>query len=257
MNDLYFEKLRSYYLDTKLEEDNTDKIDEMLRLYGLVVELGKISRTKGILDLEDTAKDLDDNNACESYLKKIIMLIVDGTDPENVEEVGMTSVISGDFDSFDSIICLMCLRGALLIQEGQNPYAIGNILRALFPKFVLQIYEARLLENIENRKKIVLQKMEEVKNERDESYYSVPYRTRLSEYIIQASDKEMTNAYWCVKMSEWARASRALSGDAIKRLISILEVDEAEKFIEEAEHNCIRMPFAEEACEHIYKALGE
>lgn len=28
MNDLYFEKLRSYYLDTKLEEDNTDKIDE-------------------------------------------------------------------------------------------------------------------------------------------------------------------------------------------------------------------------------------
>ena len=99
--------------------------------------------------------------------------------------------------------------------------------------------------------------MEEVKNERDESYYSVPYRTRLSEYIIQASDKEMTNAYWCVKMSEWARASRALSGDAIKRLISILEVDEAEKFIEEAEHNCIRMPFAEEACEHIYKALGE
>ena len=148
MNDLYFEKLRSYYLDTKLEEDNTDKIDEMLRLYGLVVELGKISRTKGILDLEDTAKDLDDNNACESYLKKIIMLIVDGTDPENVEEVGMTSVISGDFDSFDSIICLMCLRGALLIQEGQNPYAIGNILRALFPKFVLQIYEARLLENI-------------------------------------------------------------------------------------------------------------
>ena len=117
--------------------------------------------------------------------------------------------------------------------------------------------EKRRCTNIENRKKIVLQKMEEVKNERDESYYSVPYRTRLSEYIIQASDKEMTNAYWCVKMSEWARASRALSGDAIKRLISILEVDEAEKFIEEAEHNCIRMPFAEEACEHIYKALGE
>ena len=34
-------------------------------------------------------------------------------------------------------------------------------------------------------------------------------------------------------------------------------IEEAEKFIEEAEHNCIRMPFAEEACEHIYKALGE
>ena len=43
MNELYFEKLRAYYMDTKLEEDNIDKIDEMLRLYARVVELGMAS----------------------------------------------------------------------------------------------------------------------------------------------------------------------------------------------------------------------
>lgn len=194
MNDLYFEKLRNYYSDTKLEENNLDKIDKMLGFYAQIIEFSEISRTKGLLDLEEAAFDLNENYNCEVYLKRLIALIVDGTDPEKVEEVGITLLLSGDFDSFDSIICLMCLRGILLIQEGENPRATADVLRALFPHFVLQTYQYRLNADIENRKKIVLKRMEEIRKKCDESYYGVPYRIRLSEYILQASEKELLDS---------------------------------------------------------------
>ena len=57
MNDLYFEKLRSYYLDTKLEEDNTDKIDEdrLINLLDSILtdeQKSEVIKTKLYLDLD-------------------------------------------------------------------------------------------------------------------------------------------------------------------------------------------------------------
>ena len=54
-----------------------------------IIELSKIARKEGLLSLEEAAGDLDDE-----FMKKGILLIVDGTDPELVRGILETELIS-------------------------------------------------------------------------------------------------------------------------------------------------------------------
>ena len=54
-----------------------------------IIELSNIARKEGLLSLEEAATDLD-----EPFLKKGILLIVDGTDPELVRAIMETELVS-------------------------------------------------------------------------------------------------------------------------------------------------------------------
>lgn len=54
-----------------------------------IIELSNIARKEGLLSLEEAAADLD-----EPFLKKGILLIVDGTDPELVRAIMETELVS-------------------------------------------------------------------------------------------------------------------------------------------------------------------
>ncbi len=56
-----------------------------------IIDLSNVARKEGLLSLEEAAGDLDDQ-----FLKKGIMLVVDGTDPELVRGVMETEMISID-----------------------------------------------------------------------------------------------------------------------------------------------------------------
>lgn len=54
-----------------------------------IIELSNIARKEGLLSLEEAASDIDDE-----FLKKGILLIVDGTDPELVRAIMETELVS-------------------------------------------------------------------------------------------------------------------------------------------------------------------
>lgn len=54
-----------------------------------IIELSNVARKEGLLSLEEAAGDLDD-----AFLKKGIMLVVDGTDPELVRAIMETEMVS-------------------------------------------------------------------------------------------------------------------------------------------------------------------
>ena len=56
-----------------------------------IIDLSNVARKEGLLSLEEAAGDLDD-----AFLKKGILLIVDGTDPELVRGIMETEMISVD-----------------------------------------------------------------------------------------------------------------------------------------------------------------
>ncbi len=56
-----------------------------------IIELSNVARKEGLLSLEEAAGDLDDE-----FLKKGILLIVDGTDPELVRAIMETELVSLD-----------------------------------------------------------------------------------------------------------------------------------------------------------------
>ena len=56
-----------------------------------IIELSNVARKEGLLSLEEAAGDIDD-----SFLKKGIMLVVDGTDPDLVRGIMETELVSID-----------------------------------------------------------------------------------------------------------------------------------------------------------------
>lgn len=75
--------LKSFTLIFKMPTlDTTDMIRK-------IIELSNVARKEGLLSLEEAAADLD-----EPFLKKGILLIVDGTDPDLVRGIMETELIS-------------------------------------------------------------------------------------------------------------------------------------------------------------------
>jgi len=75
--------LKSFTLIFKVPALNTPVIIQK------IIELSNVARKEGLLSLEEAAADLDD-----AFLKKGILLIVDGTDPELVRGIMETELIS-------------------------------------------------------------------------------------------------------------------------------------------------------------------
>lgn len=79
----YIAGLRSFLLIFK---SSTQNIPEMITK---IIDLSNVARKEGLLSLEEVASELDDE-----FLKKGILLIVDGTDPELVRAILETELIS-------------------------------------------------------------------------------------------------------------------------------------------------------------------
>ena len=81
----YFAGLKSFLLIFKVPNLDTA---EMIQK---IIDLSNVARKEGLLSLEEAAADLDD-----AFLKKGILLIVDGTDPELVRGIMETELDSVD-----------------------------------------------------------------------------------------------------------------------------------------------------------------
>lgn len=77
--------LKSFTLVLKAPEENTAEVIQR------IIDLSNVARKEGLLSLEEAAADLD-----EPFLKKGILLIVDGTDPELVRAIMETELVSLD-----------------------------------------------------------------------------------------------------------------------------------------------------------------
>lgn len=66
----------------------TPKLDT-IQIITKIIDLSNVARKEGLLSLEEAASDIDDD-----FLKKGILLIVDGTDPELVRDIMETELAS-------------------------------------------------------------------------------------------------------------------------------------------------------------------
>ena len=81
----FVDSLKSFGIVMKVHEFNEAKV------IGDIVNLSNVARKEGLLALEEMANNLEDE-----FLKKGIMLIVDGTDPELVRNIMETELSSLD-----------------------------------------------------------------------------------------------------------------------------------------------------------------
>ncbi len=81
----FFGGLKSFTLIFKVPASNTPEIIKK------IIELSNVARKEGLLALEEASNDIED-----PFLKKGILLIVDGTDPELVRAIMETELVNID-----------------------------------------------------------------------------------------------------------------------------------------------------------------
>lgn len=124
----YIAGLKSFMLIFKVPTLNTT---EMIQK---IIDLSNIARKEGLLSLEEAASDLD-----EPFLKKGVLLVVDGTDPDLVRAIMETELVSvesrhknliGFWDTLGAMGPAWGMIGTLvglvnMLYEMENAEAIG------------------------------------------------------------------------------------------------------------------------------------
>ena len=134
MNQIFYLELKEKCREISLDTNNTEKIVEVNTAYDRLIDLANVARRGGIFEFENYTMEIEDKNDTDKFLKKIVTLVVDGTQPEMVEEIGLNTVISNCLQSYDGFITLMYLYGVLMIQQGYNPRLIDELLCSIIPK---------------------------------------------------------------------------------------------------------------------------
>lgn len=227
----YYEELRRVHqaiclLDKNMnEQEKEQKHNLLLAAVKKICNLAVIARKEGLLALEEAAENLTEDK-CNTYLKNLIMLVVDGTEPEYVRSIGLSRYFCSGVDDYNALIYLIFLEGALAIQAGNNPRLIEEKEKALLPD---TLYE-RYLELQEEEQKAICQetdatiierlcKGKRLWNPNDNGYYVM----KLADYTIcDINDKGLQRILRDISNTELVVAMKGLSGDARRRIFDNL-----------------------------------
>ncbi|NBI07864.1 flagellar motor protein [Senegalia massiliensis] len=141
----------------------TDKKSEQVEIIKEIINLANIARKEGLLALEDASEDLSDD-----FLKKGILLIIDGTDPELVKNILETELIfiedrhlegQNIFETMATFSPAFGMIGTLIglinmLQELDDPSTVGpNMAVALITTFYGTVLANLIFQPIANKLK--------------------------------------------------------------------------------------------------------
>ena len=257
MNQIFYSELKEMCSEIALDLNNEVKIQEVIRAYILITKLSNIARKEGLLALEDSIINQKVINDTDKYLKKLIMLVVDGTDPKLVEEVGINIVTANCLKSYDGLITLMYLYGTLMIQNGDNPRVIDEVLKSVIPDGICAKLDS-LLEQRDVSKPIQQINEELIKRYTDEADEIDPKDSsiigQLSSILVKLSNYGIQRLLREIECSDIAVAMKAMKGQARKRIFDNLSDRLAIMIAEDMEFmGPIRLKDAEDSASVILK----
>jgi len=96
--------------------------DEKKEIKDLVLEVKKLintARREGLLALEEKLQDIGKKNR---FFNEILKFVVDGYSFEDISAIAINLITTTNCSDFEKLKMQIAANGALLIQEGANPY---------------------------------------------------------------------------------------------------------------------------------------
>ncbi len=112
---------------SKLKSEKVDQ-SQLADAVSSIMELSNVAQQKGLFALEEALE-----NISSDFLKKLIMLVVDGADPAAVVEIATNEYWTNASEGTQAMVDYMYLRGMLGIQSGENSRTLEEILLSLIP----------------------------------------------------------------------------------------------------------------------------
>ena len=97
------------------------KVSEgIIPLTKTLISFSERARREGLLALEDDLEEVED-----PFLREAIQLVVDGTDPEIIEEILRSKMLAPELKGASLLKRMICTAGTLSIQAGDNPRVLA------------------------------------------------------------------------------------------------------------------------------------
>jgi hypothetical protein len=205
-----------------------------------VLVFNQLARKEGLLYLEECCESIDKETE-EKYFAELLTLVIDGIDQELVIEYALSRYFGANLIGHEGIIYLIYFKGTLMIQAGNSPVIIEQILEAMLPENVRKLYMDKKSEEADNVKKSeqkdLQDKIDSICNnnrEADEKEHTLLSEASLifenrSDQIIQRILRE-------VDCNELAIAMKGLSGNARRRIFNNLSPRLAAMIAEDMEY---------------------
>lgn len=144
-----------------------DDYDSVFRMMDRIIELDYQLRREGVLRLMDSALEMADlvddtedmriTDYCYSNLQgmsrllsALLSLIFNGTDFQQIEDIGIIRYYAGNFQGRDALIACMIIVGAIGIGMSWTPFILRQNMLAMLPAEVENQYiRTRILEDLD------------------------------------------------------------------------------------------------------------
>lgn len=103
------------------------------RVLYYVTSFAETARTYGLLAVEEESLTLDRQNEQEALLYKGVKLVIDGRSPEQVAEILTNIYWVRQQEGYAAAVSYIVIRSVLLLQEGEHPYTIRQLIASMLP----------------------------------------------------------------------------------------------------------------------------
>ena len=196
-----------------------------------IIGMGNIARREGLLALEEAAWGLPEEKV---LLKKVIMYIADGTDPEWLLEISLAKYFSMEQDACQAISNLMTILGMSYVQQGLNPRMLNEILENIIPEDVVGDMYNNENQSRADKKNYVVSGEEQLCNgnirvrEKEEGYKEI---LRCDNLIKKLSDRGLQKVLDKIRKRTLNQVARGISGEARRSLFKNLSTNNTHELV--------------------------
>lgn len=254
MDRFFIEELKNKCNEINSSEKNPQMISKVIEAYDCICNFANMGRKEGLLALEEAAENLDLNDDTKRLFFEQITLVVDGTEPVLVKNMGANRCVSCNLPSYEGLINLMYVYGSLMIQAGNNLFIVERMLKSMMPKSILE--ELKKLECQNALPKAMREEEDKVEalckddKEIDDKDHSVTAET--AKALILLSDKDIQRLLRETDISTLALAMKGMPGKARARIfgnmssrLSLLIAEHMSYMgpvrLKDVEEDCVRM----------------
>lgn len=259
--DIIYQEVR----ENALEVNKRAKSEDSLR-YALtecataLLWLADVARKEGLLALEEAAEsERVAGLILGSELAHMMALVVDGTDPKEVERISLKGYFSRGYEKLEGFVYLLYMDTVLEIQAGENPFVIYENIRSFMPDEV--ITELDRLQEEGRKSKIRTSEEEwerlftgEMAAESDTKDY---YIMKLVDHCFICMNCEgISRVLKDIETGDLALVMKGLSGNAIRNIHSNLAAGLAANLLEDmVSMGPVRLCDVAEAADRIFKIM--
>lgn len=261
MKQVFFTELKNKCTEINNCETDTAKVNAVIKAYGTILHFADMARQEGLLRLEEELEKLDIHNPPEMFFNFMLTMVMDGSNPRLILNAGLNRCIAFNYPSYEGLMNLMFLSGALMIQAGEDIWTIKQYLKSLLPPCILTALEEKECKNTipkdleeTEAKKNILQDLCNDKEMADGYEYSLAGQT--SAALTKLSDKDIQRLLREIDNKDISVAMKVLTGKARKRIFDNMSGRLAIMIAEDMEYiEPVPLMQADESCAKILKTL--